>query len=129
MRMGPRSALMRGFPVRNGAWNTQLHFRARSDFAPHLELPPNLLGALAHAWQSPVSIASRFEELRINALAIIPDTQPKKTFAVCDLRFDFTCLRMAERIAQRLARNAVNVVPEDGMQVARCALYGNEKRC
>src|SRR5438477_6075438 len=108
MRMGARSALIRGCPVGNRTWNAQLHLRARSDFAPHLKFGADLLGALAHAGQTPVSVASRVQEVRVNALSIIPDTQPKKTFAVRDLRFDFPCPRVTERIAQRFARNAVN---------------------
>src|SRR5260370_28310784 len=88
----------------------------------------DLLGPLAHACQTPVSVASRVQELPVNALSIIPDTQPKKTVAVSDLRFDITCLRVVERISQGLARNAVNVVAKDRMQVPRYALYGNVER-
>src|ERR1700674_4438921 len=103
MRMGARSALISrvfplaeypkttaagGCPIRNRTWNAQLHFCSRSDFAPHVELRTHLLGALAHSGQTPVSITSRVHELRVDALSIIPDTQPKKTFAIRDVRFD-----------------------------------------
>ncbi len=106
----------------------QLHLRARSYFAPHIELRADLLCSLTHAWQTPMSIASRVQELRVNTLSIVPDAQPKKTCAVGDLGFNFTRPCVAERISQSLARNAVNVVAENRMQVARCALYGNVER-
>src|SRR5579863_5484431 len=143
MRMEPRSALIRSFLlsaeqpktpaasrllVNNGAWNAQLHLRTRSDFAPHLELRADLLGALAHAWQTPVSIPSRLQVLRVNPFSIVPDTQPKKTVAVCDVRFDLTCLRVAERVLQCLTRNSVNVVAENWAEVPRRALYRNAER-
>ena len=115
-------------PVRNRAWNAQVHFRARSDLAPDIESRADLFGALAHARQTPVSITSRVQELRVDALSIIPDAQPKKAFAIGDLGFDFACLCVAERISQRFARNAVDVVAKDWMQVPRRALYRNAKR-
>jgi len=116
---------MRERPVRHGAWNAQFDFRARAYFAPHFESPADLFSALAHARQTPMSVASRLQEVRVNAFSIIPDTQSKKTFAVGDIRFDFTCLGVAERISQRLPRNTINVVSENRMQVPRFALYGN----
>src|SRR5580704_13429432 len=114
--------------VNNGAWNAQLHLRTRSDFAPHLELRADLLGALAHAWQTPVSIPSRLQVLRVNPFSIVPDTQPKKTVAVCDVRFDLTCLRVAKRILQRLTRNSVNVVAKNWADFPRGAFYRNAER-
>src|ERR1700730_8583977 len=143
MRMGARSALidhfllfaeelenamLGGCLIRNRAWNAQLHFRARSDFTPDIELRADLLGALPHAWQTPVSVTSCIQELRVNALSVIPDAQMKKTIAVRDIRFDFICLCMPERISQRLARYAVNVVAKDRMQFSRSALYRNAER-
>ena len=96
-----------------------------SDLAPNIESRADLLGALAHAWQTPVSIASRVQELRVDALSIIPDAQPKKAFAIRDVGFDLACLCVAERIHQRFARDAVDIVAEDGMQLPRRALYRN----
>src|SRR5260370_12539996 len=118
MRMGARSALI-GRPfrsVRNGAWNAQLYFCARADLAPNIESGADLLGPLAHAWQTPVSITSRVQELRVNAFSIIPDTQPKKAFAVGDVGFDLARPCVVERISERFARYAVNGVAEDGMK-------------
>src|ERR1700680_1888031 len=144
MRMGARSALIGRFLlvaeepenaavgghfIGNRSWNAQLHFRARSDFTPDIELCADLLGALPHAWQTPMSVTSRVQELRINALSVIPDAQPKKPIAVSDIRFDLACVCMAERISQRLARNAVNVVAKDRMQFSRPPLYRNAERC
>src|ERR1700687_3188863 len=72
-----------------------------------------------------MSITSRLQEFRIDTLSIIADPQPKEAFAVRDFRFDFACLCVVERISQRFARNAINIVAEDRMQVSRCALYRN----
>src|SRR5882724_500835 len=101
MRMGGRSALI-GCSlhyVRNGAWNAQIHLSAGSDLAPYVESRSDLLGALAHAGQTPVSIPSRIQELRVDALSVIPDTQRKKPFAIRDLGLDSICLCVMERIS------------------------------
>src|ERR1700691_5295198 len=128
MLVAEKTATAARLLVNNGAWNAQLHLRTRSDFAPHLELRADLLGALAHAWHTPVSVPSCVQVLRINPFSIVPDTQPKKTVAVCDVRFDLTCLRVAERILQRLTRNSVNVVAKNWAEVPRRAFYRNAER-
>ena len=66
--------------------------------------------------------ASGVQVLRIDALSIVPDAHADLPCAIRDLRFDVTGLCVPERIAQRLARNAVDVVAQDRMQVARRAL-------
>src|SRR5271168_4715825 len=124
----PKTAAAARLIVNYGAWNAQLYLRTRSGFAPQLQLRADLLGALAHAWQTPVSVPSGVKVLRVNPLSIIPDAQPKNTFAVGNLRFDLTCLCVAERISQRLARNAVNVVAENWMEAPRWALHRNAER-
>src|SRR5471030_52308 len=130
MRMGARSVLIGGFlPFRTQrrlecATLPQCLLQPRSKYRAGADLP----GALAHARQPPVSIASRIQELRVDALSIIPDTHPEQAFAVSDLRFDFGCLCVPERILQRFARNAVHVVAKDWMQFPRCTLHGNAQR-
>src|SRR5260370_30521461 len=49
--------------------------------------------------------------------------------AIGDLRFDFGCLCVAERILQRFPCDAVNVVAKDWMQLPRCTLHRNAERC
>ena len=74
-----------------------------------------------------MSVPSRIQELRVDALSIIPYAQSKNADAVGDLRFNFICLRVVEGISQRLARNAIDVVAEDRMQVPRHSFYRNMK--
>src|ERR1700683_4831234 len=98
MLVAEKTATAARLLVNNGAWNAQLHLRTRSDFAPHLELRADLLGALAHAWQTPVSIPSHFQVLRVNPFSIVPDAKPKNALAISDISFDLGCLCVAERI-------------------------------
>jgi hypothetical protein len=67
-----KTAAAGGCSVRYRTWDAQIHLRTRSDFAPYIELRANLLGALAHARQTPMLVPSRVEKFRIDALAIIP---------------------------------------------------------
>jgi hypothetical protein len=53
-----------------------------------------------------------------NPLSIIPDSQPKQTFSVRNLSFDIVSVRVMERISECLAGDAVNLVPNDRVQMA-----------
>src|SRR5258706_6883543 len=114
-----------GSAVRNLARDPQFHFRTRSSFAPHFESRADLLGTLAHTRQTPMSIATRVQQLRVDTFSIVPDKQPKQPIAVGDLHFDSLCLSMLERISQRLARDAVNVIAQDRVQLSRRSLDSN----
>ena len=72
MTENPKTAAAGGCSVRYRTWDAQIHLCTRSDFAPYIELRANLLGALAHARQTPMLVPPRVEEFRIDALAIIP---------------------------------------------------------
>ena len=59
--------------------------------------------------------------LRIDALSIVSKPHAKLACTVGDFRFDVIGVCVTEGVAQRFARNAVDVVADDRMQVARRA--------
>ena len=75
-----------------------------------------------------MSVPSRIQVLRVDSLSVVPYPQSKNADAVSDLRFDLICVCVPESISQRLARNAINVIAKDWMQVPRRTLYRNPKR-
>src|SRR6266581_3951011 len=105
----PRSSAASLNYVCNGPRNAQIYLSACSDLAPYIKSRADLLGTLAHAGQTPVTIPSSIQEFRVDTLSVITDTQRKKAFAIRDLRFDSLCLCVVECISQRLARDAINV--------------------
>jgi len=94
----------RSFCVRDGGGNGQLNLGTGIGFAPDRQLTPRKLGALAHARQSVVSgAAACAKNLRVNALSVIPDPQPKLPAVVVEVHLDPLGLCVPERLAQRLA--------------------------
>jgi len=72
--------------------------------------------------QAVVSLASvSAKNFRVNALSIIPNTDPELLFVIPDLHFYVSRLRVPEGIAQRLADNPVDLVTKDRMQFLRRA--------
>ena len=78
-----------------------------------------MLGALTHVRQSPVPCASGVQVLRVDARPVVADAHAKLPCTVRDFRFDVTGVRVAERIAQGFAGDALDVVADDRMQVPR----------
>src|ERR1700761_3348918 len=71
----------------------QLDLRSRIRRTPDRELTANKLGPLAHAAQAIVPhLPTVGERLRIDALAVIPNLQPKLTLIEMKLHFDFRTL-------------------------------------
>ena len=64
-----------------------------------------------------MSRATLVQNFGWNALAIIPNAQPEHSFSVADFGFNMARMRVLECIAQRLARDAVKLVPYDRVQV------------
>jgi hypothetical protein len=65
--------------------------------------------------------------LWINALSVVPDTQPEFGFVVPDFHFDLARLCMMERIAHRLRGDPVHFVSQDRRQISRHAFHGYSK--
>jgi hypothetical protein len=63
------------------------------------------------------------KNLRVNPLSVVPDTQPKLSCVIVDFHFDLSRLCVAECIAQGLACNPVDFVPQNWMEVSRRAFY------
>src|SRR6185295_7627568 len=66
--------------------------------------------------------------LWVDALPIVSNAQANLACSIRDLRLDVNGLCVTERIAQRFARNAVDIVAKDRMQVARRPLDGRAER-
>src|ERR1700677_3304020 len=63
------------------------------------------------------------KNLRVNPFSVVPDPQPKLLCVIVDFHFDLSRLCVAECIAQGLAGNPVDFVPQNWMEVSRRAFY------
>src|SRR4029077_13191198 len=61
--------------------------------------------------------------VRSDPLAIVPNSQADHPLVKRDFRVNMGCTSVGERIAQPLARDVVNFVPNDGIQVPYRAFY------
>src|SRR5262249_34068000 len=110
---------LRRLRVRYGRGDHQLDFGARAGFTPDRQLRAGQLGTLVHARQAVMARASACrEDLRVDALSIVAESQPKLPFVVMDIHFDMPRAGVAECVAQRLARNPVDFVPYDRRQAS-----------
>src|SRR6266478_5429121 len=120
----PESATRFGFAVSNCARNPQLNLRPSSVFAPYFQLPAKALGAFAHPRQPPVSCTrSLVGNLRINPTPVVSNMQKKLGITVCNLRFDLLRSGMAERVSQRLARNSIDFITQNGIELSLFPFY------
>src|SRR5580765_8278402 len=60
---------------------------------------------------------------RSDPLAIVPNSQADHPLVKRDFCVNMSCTSVGERIAQPLARDAVNFVPNNGIQVSYRAFY------
>src|SRR4029077_2606264 len=108
--------------------NPQLHLCTRIEFTPHRQLSAHNLGAFAHAPQTIVSGASVFmQKLRVNALPIIPDPQPKLLLVIPNFHLDPLRMCVVQCIAQCFPSNPVDFVSQYRMEVTGCAFYFHVK--
>src|SRR5712691_11264437 len=120
----PESATRFGFAVSNCAMNTQLNFRPSSVFAPYFQLPAKALGTLAHPRQPPVSgTRSLIGNLRINSTPVVSNMQKKLGITVGNPRFNLLRSGMAERVSQRLARNSIDFIAQNGIELSLFPFY------
>src|ERR1700730_2774038 len=64
-------------------------------------------------------------KFRSDPFAIIADSEVEQPLVKRDFRVNMGCTRLRESIAQRLARDAVNFVPNDRIQVPYRAFYNH----
>src|SRR3984885_7775305 len=63
------------------------------------------------------------ENLRVNPFSVVPDPQPKLSCIIVDFHFDLSRLCVVECIAQGLACNPIDFVPQNWMEVSRRAFH------
>jgi hypothetical protein len=86
------------------------------------KLAPRKFRAFVHSGQAMVPLAASFtQNLRIDALSIVPDPHSKLPSVVLDLHFDPPRLCVLERIAQRFDGDPIDFVPDERSQFPRCA--------
>src|SRR5712671_1470225 len=106
--------------VSTGGRHAQLNLRARIELTPDSQLTSHQLGAFTHATQTVVpSVAVSLKMLRVNALSVISDPQPKLPFVIPDFHFDPLRLRVLEGIAHRFSCDPVDFISEDWMEIPR----------
>src|SRR5262245_35589188 len=99
--------------------NRESHLGSHSGLTPDFEVAADQLCALTHAAQAEMTDAIGVLHRPVHPSAIVPHPQLKMTVIVTDLYFDPPRACVPERIAQRLAANPINVVPDDRTEVAR----------
>src|SRR6266478_6223982 len=116
------------FGVRDGGGNGQLGLGTGGEFTPDRESSTDKFGAFVHTRQTMVSGApASIQDGRINALAVVPDSQPKLPLVVTNFHSDPLRVGVSERIAQRLAGNPIDFAPQQRSEVARCTFYHHTK--
>src|SRR5262245_8603141 len=99
--------------IDGGGRNRESHFRAHSGLAPDLEVTSDQLRSLTHARHTKVPGSIAVERFRVDASAVVADTQLKLAVIVADLHFDPASACVPEGIAQGLAANPIDVVADD----------------
>src|SRR5215467_6013841 len=94
-----------------------------SRLRPNFHFSTELLGPFAHARQTPVAGSpALIENAWINTRSVIADAQKKLRIPVGQLRFYLAGLSVVECVAQCLTRDAVNLVAQNGIEIAPLAL-------
>src|ERR1700730_11315725 len=95
----------------------ELDLGARIPCTPEREFSADELGPLAHAAQPVMPCPPTFgQHFLINTLTVVENPQSKLPLVVPQLHLDSCSLRMLKGIAQRLTRNPVDLISDDGMQ-------------
>src|SRR5580704_17648876 len=68
------------------------------------------------------------KNLRVNPLSVVSDPQSKMSCVIVDFHFDLSRLCVSECIAQGLACNPVDFVPQNRMEVSRRAFHRHTKK-
>src|SRR5258705_5851514 len=85
-------------------------------------MPADLLCPFAHPLQAAViGAAAFFKDFRINAPAIVTDTQAKLSRIVSDFHFNLTAIGVSESVDDRLSPNPITLFPDHGVQLSHPA--------
>src|ERR1700761_9576497 len=108
---------MRHCTVGDRARNADLDFGTGSNATPDRNLSSDLPCAFSHTRQAIVAGASLLERCLLHTLSVIPNAQPKLTFCVNEFGFNVLRTGVAVRISQGLTRDAIDLIPDDRVQV------------
>src|SRR5215469_1298041 len=110
--------------IRHRRRNRQLNLGAEFQLTPHRQLSADKFRAFPHARQSVMShAAARLQNLRINSFTVVPDAHPQLALVITDFDVNPSRARVVKRIADPLAGDAVHLVPQDRVQIARLTFH------
>ena len=89
------------------------------------ELAADALRALAHAGQAPMPIAPGVQDLLVDPAAIVADQHAQVPRTVFELDFDSVRARVTERVDQRLASDAIDLIADQRMNRADASFDGH----
>src|SRR5215471_5588177 len=119
----PKSGSHRRVTISDRGGDAQLNLRAESRLRPDFHSSTQRLGPLAHAWQTPVAGSpALIENGWIDTRSVITDAQKKLRIPVGELRVYLAGLSVVECVAQCLTRDAVNLVAQNGIEIAPLTL-------
>src|SRR5262245_6103105 len=100
-----------GDVVRDG----QLDFGPAIAAAPDSQTPTDSLGALSHPREAPVAVAALAQDLLVDAAPIVAYADTDARRLVRDRQFDLAAARVPQRIDQRFAADAMNLIADERM--------------
>src|ERR1700729_3416127 len=101
--------------IGNAGWYAKFNLGARIFFTPQIELTAQPLAPFAHSGQPPVARPLTLrEDLRIHTYSIIAHTDGEIGFAKGEIGLNVPGLRMLIGVADRLARDAIGLVTNEG---------------
>ena len=116
-----------GTPVGDRVWDTQFDLCTQPWSAPDGQVRADPRGALVNSNQTVMAEAAFLRTLcvpRIDSLAIVADAHTQAV-AVANFRFNSSGSGMLERISDRLARNSIDFVTNNGVQLARPSFHND----
>src|SRR5258707_4638557 len=81
--------------------------------APNFESGANAFRPFPHTWESPMSVASRMQHLRIDPAAIVADDYPKALGRIFKFDLDAAGSGVAECIHPCFAADTIELVADD----------------
>src|ERR1700722_10670259 len=87
-----------------------------SGAAPKAELCADSFGTLVHSPQTPVPLPAGLQDPFIHTAPIIADHQPELPVRILQFDFNAFCTRVAKSIDHGFAADAIELIPEHGMQ-------------
>ena len=99
--------------------NEELDLGAGAGATPHLEAGADAVGALAHARKPPMTVAARAQHLLVDAASVVANEHAHLRRRVLDRHFDLLPARVPDRVHERLATDAIDLVADERMEGPR----------